>query len=158
MNLLLALLLAQTALHGHVVAVHDGDTVTVLTEEKTQVKIRLAEIDAPELGQPFGTKAKWALSDLVFGKEVRVEKVATDRYRRTVGRIRLGSTDINMEMVREGMAWCYRQYFKDKSCLVHEDEARKAKLGLWASEAEQPWAWRSERRAEAKLRAVLNGK
>ena len=87
-------------LTGKVVAIADGDTLTVLDETKTQHKIRLAGIDAPEKGQAFGTKAREALGDKVFQQTVRVEVIDVDRYRREVGRIYLGDRFINMEMVR----------------------------------------------------------
>ncbi len=58
---------------GRVVGVADGDTVTVLATNHQQHKIRLAGIDAPEKTQPFGTRSKQDLSDLVFNKEVRVD-------------------------------------------------------------------------------------
>ncbi len=54
--------------NGQVVGIADGDTLTVLKADKEQVKIRLAEINAPEKGQPFGTQSKQSLSDLCFGK------------------------------------------------------------------------------------------
>ena len=73
-------------LTGKVVGITDGDTFTLLTADKKQVKVRLAEIDAPESGQPYGDKSKQALSGLIFGKEVRVVVQTTDRYGRTVGR------------------------------------------------------------------------
>ena len=57
---------AQTH-EGRVVGVSDGDTLTVLMSGR-QVKIRLAEIDAPEKSQAFGQRAKQSLSDLVFSK------------------------------------------------------------------------------------------
>jgi micrococcal nuclease len=53
---------------ARVVGVHDGDTITALTDDKRQLKVRLHGIDAPELGQPFGQASKRAMSDLVFGK------------------------------------------------------------------------------------------
>lgn len=116
-------------LHGRVVSIADGDTLTILTGTQ-QVKIRLAEIDTPERKQPWGNRAKQALSDKVFGKDVRVDVVDTDRYGRTVGKIWLGSRNINRELVREGHAWVYRKYMKDKSLLDDESHARKEKLGL----------------------------
>ena len=65
-------------LNGRVVAISDGDTFTLLTAENQQVKVRLVEIDAPESGQPYGSKSKDALSELIFGKEVWVDVQTTD--------------------------------------------------------------------------------
>jgi endonuclease YncB( thermonuclease family) len=131
-------------LTGKVVGIADGDTFTLLTADKQQVKIRLAEIDAPESGQPYGNKSKQALSGLVFGKDVRVVVQTTDRYGRTVGRPYVGSLDVSAEMVRMGAAWAYRQYLIDKSLLTLESEAKAEKRGLWGlSEASiPPWDWR----------------
>jgi endonuclease YncB( thermonuclease family) len=77
---------AQTY-QGKVVGVLDGDTLIVLTPQKQQIKVRLAEIDAPEKRQPFGQRSKQSLSDLVFGKQVRVEQQDRDRYGRVVGKV-----------------------------------------------------------------------
>src|ERR1700728_4032432 len=91
-------------LTGKVVAIADGDTLTVLDDSKTQHKIRLAGIDAPEKGQAFGNKAREALGDKVFQQSVRIEVIDIDRYHREVGRIFLGGRFINMEMVAGGFA------------------------------------------------------
>jgi endonuclease YncB( thermonuclease family) len=88
---LLMLAVAQVAvageITGRVVGIADGDTLTVLDAARQQTRVRLAEIDAPESHQPYGSRAKQALSDLAFGKSVRVVVQDTDRYGRTVGRI-----------------------------------------------------------------------
>jgi len=136
-------------LRGRVVAIADGDTLTLLTPEKQQVKVRLAEIDTPERRQPYGTRARQALSDLAFRKEARVVVQDTDRYGRTVGRVWVGRTDVNAEMVRRGVAWAYRRYSRDPALLVLEQEAREGRRGLWAlPEAERvpPWDWRRQKR------------
>jgi len=130
---------------GRVVGVTDGDTIKVLTADKTQIKVRLTEIDTPESGQPYGAKSKKALSDFVFGKTVVVRSEGTDRYGRTLGRVSVAGLDVNAEMVRIGAAWVYRQYNKDKSLLELEAEAKASKRGLWGlPEAERvpPWEWR----------------
>jgi len=132
-------------LNGRVVGISDGDTFTLLTSDTHQIKIRLAEIDAPESGQPYGNKSKQVLSGLIFGKDVRVIVQTTDRYGRTVGRPYIGNLDVCEEMVRVGAAWVYKQYVVDRSLFDVENEAREAKRGLWGlSEAQrvQPWNWR----------------
>lgn len=140
-------------IHGRVVAVYDGDTLTLLTADKAQVKVRLAEIDTPERKQPWGARAKQALSDLVYGREVRIEVETIDRYGRTVGRVFVDHGDgeiyANAEMVRTGNAWCYRKYSKDPRIVAYEDEARAAGRGLWSLpevERTPPWQWRRARR------------
>ena len=138
---------------GKVVGIHDGDTLTLLDDSKRQIKIRLAEIDAPESGQPYGSRAKQALSGLAFGRPAAVQVQDIDRYGRTVGRITVDSVDVNAEMVRRGAAWVYRKYAKDQSLFIIEQQARDAKAGLWAlPEADQmpPWEWRKMKKARTK--------
>ena len=137
------------ALSGRVVGVHDGDTLTLLDASRHQTKIRLAEIDTPESAQPYGSRAKQALSDLVFGKDVRIEVREQDRYGRSVGRVYVGSTDVNAAMVASGAAWVYRQYSHDPELVRLETEARAARRGLWSlPEAQRtpPWEWRKQQR------------
>lgn len=139
---------------GRVVGVADGDTVTVLDANKTQQKIRLAGIDAPEKKMPFGQRAKEHLSDLVFGKQVEVETTKKDRYGRWVGIIVLdGRRDVNLAMVNAGMAWHYKQYEREQSAsdrLIYfnaEEQARLRRAGLWRDDnPTPPWEYRKERR------------
>jgi endonuclease YncB( thermonuclease family) len=136
-------------LRGRVVGIADGDTLTLLTDQREQVRIRLAEIDTPERRQPYGDRARQALAALTFGRAVEVEVVDTDRYGRTVGRVRAGAEDVNAELVRRGAAWVYRRYSRDPSLLRLEDDARAARRGLWALPAAErvpPWEWRAARR------------
>jgi len=129
-------------LSGGVVGIADGDTFTLLTSDKQQVKIRLAEIDAPESGQPYGNKSKQALSGLIFHKDIRVVVQTTDRYGRTVERPYVGELDVCEEMVRVGAAWVYRQYVVDESLFDVENNARAARRGIWGlSESEQVEPW-----------------
>ena len=114
---------------GTVVAVADGDTITIL-RDREQVKVRLVEIDGTEKAQPFGNRSKQALSDLIHGQEVRVVEKGQDRYRRTLGRVYRGNLDVNAEMVQLGMAWVYRKYASKKSPLLDiEVEAKKERRG-----------------------------
>jgi endonuclease YncB( thermonuclease family) len=153
-GLCLALLLAGTPafaeeLTGRVVGISDGDTLTLLTDNRRQIRVRLAAIDAPEAHQPYGNRARQALSALVFQRRVRVVVTDTDRYRRKVGRVIAGGTDVNATMVRLGAAWVYRHYNHDPGLLRLEAEARAARRGLWALPASQrqpPWEWRRHHR------------
>ncbi|MBI6601018.1 thermonuclease family protein [Pseudomonas sp. S4_EA_1b] len=128
-----------------VVGISDGDTFTCLTSAKRQVKVRLAELDTPESKQPYGTRARQALSQIAFGKDVTLKVKNTDRYGRTVARAFVGDEDINAHLVSSGAAWVYRQYSKDRGLLALESAAREARVGLWAlpeSERMPPWEWR----------------
>jgi endonuclease YncB( thermonuclease family) len=140
---------AAAEIGGRVVGITDGDTLTVLMDRK-QIKVRLAEIDTPESGQPYGSRARQALSDLAFGKSARVVEQGKDRYGRTIGRVYVGSVDVNAALVRQGAAWVYRQYSHDGALLRLEQEAREARRGLWAlPEAQRmpPWEWRAAGRS-----------
>ena len=142
-----------------VVGVADGDTVTVLDPaRRAQHKVRLTDIDTPERGQPWGGRARQALADKVFRRQVRVASRGQDRYGRVLGRLYLGSRDINREMVRDGHAWVYRQYSSDAGLLEDERAARRGSRGLWSlPEAGRvpPWDWRRGARGrDARARTV----
>lgn len=134
---------------GRVVGVSDGDTLTILDSSKTQVKIRLAAIDAPEKTMPFGQQSKEQLSDICYGKQATVVVVDIDRYGRTVGEITCGGIHANEAMIKSGLAWVYRKYAKSYAHLyAFEDEAKVEKRGLWGdSNPVAPWEWRKEKRA-----------
>lgn len=159
---------AQTAtFSGLVVGISDGDTITVLTEEacegfkdcrsgKRQHRVRLAEIDAPESGQPFGGAARRMLSKLAFQKRADVQQLEIDRYGRTVGQVFIAGQWVNAAMVEQGGAWVYRQYLKTAGLIELERRAREQGMGLWGLQADQivpPWDWRREKRAAGSSRA-----
>lgn len=100
---------------GQVIKVSDGDTIIIMTKQAKKLKIRLAEIDAPEMSQPYGKTAQMALHKLIFSKEVLIEYKNKDRYKRIVGRVFLlpENQDICAEMVKMGHVWVYRQYSDD---------------------------------------------
>lgn len=151
---LLATNLAWTnTLTGRVVGVADGDTITVLDSQNTQYKIRLAGIDAPEKKQEFGQVSKKSLSDLVFGKQVRVDWIKEDRYGRIVGKVILIGRDINLQQIKNGMAWFYRKYQNelsqdDRLDYLHAEEgASSQQLGLWQlTDPMPPWEFRKARK------------
>lgn len=131
-----------------VVAVTDGDSLRVLRDGREE-RIRLHGVDAPERAQPYSSRAKQLASSLVFGKVVQVQVLEADRYGRTVARVLLpDGRDLGHELVREGLAWWYRQYAADDEVLrALEDEARRARRGLWADRSPQPpWEFRRQRR------------
>jgi endonuclease YncB( thermonuclease family) len=134
---------------GRVVGISDGDTITVLDQAKKQHKVRLAGIDAPEKGQAFGDRAKESLSRLVFDKSVTVESHKADRYGRLVGKVLVAGRDANLEQVRAGFAWWYREYAKEQSpedraaYATAEEDARASRRGLWRdAKPVPPWEFR----------------
>jgi micrococcal nuclease len=130
---------------GKVVNVADGDTITVLHNGR-QEKIRLYGIDAPEKKQGFGNKSREYLSSFVAGQLVEIDRKDTDKYRRTVGIVSLGSENINELMVTSGYAWVYRKYCKESFCsdwLKMEASAKDKRDGLWSeTNVTPPWEFR----------------
>lgn len=142
---------AHADLSGKVIGVLDGDTIDVLVDRKP-VRVRLAQIDAPESRAEFGTRAKQALSKAVYGKVVTVKSSGSDRYGRTIGTVLADGQDINRLMVGQGMAWVYRQYSTDRALLDLEAAARKGRVGLWADpNPVPPWEWRAQKRTHSAL-------
>lgn len=118
---------------ARVIGISDGDSIVILTADKTQHRIRLWGIDAPETGQEFGSRAKQTASGLAFGKTVKILPRDKDRYGRTVAEVILpDGRSMNREMVRQGMAWWYRQFAPHDAELAGLEAAAKAALlGLW---------------------------
>lgn len=134
--------LARADLVGPVVAVLDGDTIDVLIE-RHPVRVRLAQIDAPEKRQAFGTRSRQALAAMVFQKRVTVAEAGSDRYGRVLGTVFVSGQNINAAMVEQGMAWVYRQYAKDQVLFALEVDARKHGRGLWVdANPVPPWEFR----------------
>ena len=124
------------------VGVTDGDTIKVMHNGKAE-KIRLYGIDCPEKNQPFGKKAKWFASDLVFKKIVEVNALNKDCYGRTIAWVYIGNTCLNEELLKAGLAWHYKRYSKKKNLSLLEEEARGMKMGLWSDpHSIPPWEWR----------------
>ncbi len=133
---------AESVMRGEVVGITDGDTLTLLVD-RNQHKIRLAQIDTPERAQPWGSRARQALSEKVFRRDVTVRVSDTDRYGRLIGEIWLGDRDINRELIREGYAWAYRDYLTDRTLLDDEAHAKDEGIGLWSeTDPVPPWRWR----------------
>ncbi len=133
---------------GKVVGVSDGDTITVLRDKQPE-KIRLYGIDCPEKRQPFGKRAKQFTSELVFGKHVEVEPVATDRYGRTVAFVWVDRILLNEVLIRAGLARIYTRYCKRAECTSWaglQIEARTGREGLWQqADSVPPWEFRRQK-------------
>lgn len=129
-------------LNGKVIHVLDGDTIEVLQDNKP-VRIRLANIDAPEKIQPFGTWSANQLKKLVAGKQVKVTYTQTDRYGRVLGLVETKYVNVNRAQIISGAAWVYDRYNADTALPALQKEAQEQRRGLWAeSNPIPPWEWR----------------
>lgn len=142
-------------LTGEVVAVSDGDTITVLDADRRQHKVRLQGIDAPEKGQDHWRVSKQHLADRVFAQQVTVEYRKKDRYGRLVGFVSRNGLDINREQLAVGAAWFYRKYAPELPQEMRTDyadaesAARIGKRGLWRNASPvPPWEWRARAREQ----------
>lgn len=151
--ILLLLALASPAVAQEsclVVGIADGDTLTARCGEPgtyRQVKVRLAEIDAPERAQPFGNRSRQHLAGLCFQQVATIRPETQDRYGRTVARVECRGQDASAEQLRAGMAWWFVRYGKDRELQELEGQARAARAGLWRDpEPVAPWEWRRDRR------------
>jgi len=150
-------LVRADVLTGKVIAVADGDTVTVIDADHNKHKIRLAGIDAPESRQPYGQRSRQSLSDLVSGQWVQVVYDKADRYGRLVGKVQVAGRDANLEQLRRGLAWHYKKYEAEQgeqdrqAYAAAQEQAQSARLGLWRDPGPQaPWDYRQlQRGAEA---------
>lgn len=152
------------SLSGKVVGVSDGDTIIVLDANNTQYKIRLSGIDAPEKVQAFGQKSKEHLSNSLFGKQVEVTYTKTDKYGRTVGKVLVNDINANLEQIKCGFAWHYKEYAAEQSVTDRvsyanaEYVARINGLGLWRdSKPMPPWEWRHGGKYESTPESTLSG-
>lgn len=146
---------ADEAVVAKVIAVIDGDTLLLMPLDSGQIqprfyKLRLANIDAPERGQPFAEEAKRALANLVLHQQVSVLTVATDSYGRYIGWVTLdrglgAEMAVNAELVQRGWAWALSRG-RQPHLRMAQQEARRAGRGLWAEpNAVPPWVWRKKK-------------
>lgn len=128
---------------GKVIRVLDGDTIEVL-QDKKPVRIRLANIDAPEKKQAFGRWSANQLKALLAAQPVTVTYTQTDRYGRIIGHVfTTNGTDASRFMVQSGAAWVYERYNVDESLPALQREAQEQKRGLWVdANPVPPWEWR----------------
>lgn len=133
-----------------VVAIADGDTLTARCGEPgayEQVKIRIAEIDAPELGQPFGQRSRQSLAALCHGEVAAIKSTGSDRYGRALAAVECGGKDAATHQVSSGMAWLFTRYSSNAAFAALQAEAKSSRLGLWHDpEPLAPWEWRANKK------------
>ena len=123
----------------------DGDTIKGIVDGK-EITVRLVEIDAPEMDQPFGVESKKFLKNLIEDKKVTLISEGKDRYDRTLGELFVNKNNINETMVKSGFAWVYDRYVKNLLLYSYQDEAKSKNLGIWQSENPiAPWVWRRKK-------------
>jgi endonuclease YncB( thermonuclease family) len=133
---------------GKVVKVLDGDSINILQQGKV-IRVRLAEIDAPEYRQPFWKKSRNALEGHVAEKSVVVEEFDRDQYGRVVGHVYVDDLWVNGELVKNGFAYVYERYAVSQKLFRYQKTAEQNKKGIWKlpeSQRIKPWAWRKKNR------------
>jgi endonuclease YncB( thermonuclease family) len=159
-------LTAGADLRGKVVHVHDGDTVTLLDAQGQKHQVRLATIDAPELGQPYGQASRKHLQNLAHGRQAVVSGVRTDVHGRTLGKLMLRpaqcspcdfSRDAGLAQLEAGYAWWYREFRQEQSLADQghyeyaEFDAKSRRIGLWLDDRPvPPWEWRKQNKVLAR--------
>lgn len=135
-----------------VVQVYDGDTYKILNHGKLQV-IRLANVDAPELSQYYGTVVKAGVSKLILGKTVKVDFGIKDRYGRTIAGVTVNGMSLDSLLIAKGWAWNYQQFSQSNPQLsVNESTAKKARIGMWRCLFNiPPWIWRKLNEKQKRL-------
>jgi endonuclease YncB( thermonuclease family) len=150
--LLFSLFLPCTTWAQLVVHVYDGDTYRIIRDGKLQV-IRLANVDAPELNQYYGTTVRHAVSNLVLGKVVEIYPAKKDLYGRTIARMIVDVKSLDSLLIAKGWAWNYLPYSKYNPALsIYESQAKTAGLGMWkCMHNVPPWVWRQFNKKQKRL-------
>ena len=142
----------------------DGDTIHVMGNG-TETTIRLVGIDAPETsknkrepGQPFGQTATKHLAGLVLNKSVEFKTYGTDRYGRVLAVVFVDGKDVNLEMLKAGLAEVYRGTPAKGQDMapywIAEKEARDAGRGMWVLKDKyvSPREWRAKQKGSVNLK------
>jgi endonuclease YncB( thermonuclease family) len=120
----------------------DGDTL-VIDLFGTEVKVRLAEIDAPESRQEYGSEATALLESFVVGENFELVNLGPDRYGRVLAHLHGERGCVNQRLVEQGAAWHYEDYSDSAVMAALQDDAKTAGLGLWGREGVvAPWDFR----------------
>lgn len=127
-----------------VVGVKDGDTIVVLDNNNNQTTLRLAEVDCPESGQPYGKNAKQFTSSQVFGKTVQYYNISSDRYGRVIAKVYYSEGKyLSEEIIRSGYGWWYYRYSNNNQLGKLQNAAKAKRKGLWFDlNPVEPWNFR----------------
>ena len=138
--------LEHVALHGRVTGILDGDTIKVLIHARQQIRVRIAFIDAPEKGQAFSQRAKAAMSELVFDKDVKLRPHTIDRHGHLVARVLVDGQDAGLELLKQGLCWVYERYVGEAAADIQtsyrdaQNTAQAERAGLWQDpDPMPPW-------------------
>jgi endonuclease YncB( thermonuclease family) len=149
---------AQT-ITGHVVGISDGDTLTILDATRTQHRIRLDGIDAPEAHQAFGQRSRQSLAELAHRQQATADCPKVDKYQRKVCVVRVQGVDVGLAQIQRGLAWHFKRYAHEQSSenratyAAAQAEAGVEKRGLWRDpNAIPPWEWRAAKAANRESR------
>jgi micrococcal nuclease len=128
---------------GKVVAVVRPDEIKVMTESGKVENVRLYGIDSPEEPQDFGKAAHLYTSRRVLGRAVEVKPLFRDHFDRVIAWVFVDGDNLSKELLKKGMTWWYKKYLPfEKELERLEQEARKARIGLWSSESPvPPWEY-----------------
>ena len=129
-----------------VIRVIDADTFNAIGRDNIQFTVRLARIDAPELGQQYGWEAKDRLEKMILHRQVTLQHTTRGKYGRVVAEVFESDAPVDVPLVREGLAWVEPSASAQAELMDLEREARQARRGLWAGENPvEPWVWRQRR-------------
>lgn len=159
--LILSLQTQAETIKVKVVGIVDGNTITVLTKNRTQKQVRIKGIDAPEKLQEFGSEASQRLTDLILNKNVIVEYSKISPNGEILGKVFLNGKDIGLELLQTGFAW----YDGEQEELLNlndssdydsaENESRRQSIGLWQNQsAQEPWEFRKNYKPQDEVRGL----
>jgi endonuclease YncB( thermonuclease family) len=150
-TLLFILVTCLTTSAQLVVQVYDGDTYKILDHGKLQV-IRLANVDAPELNQYYGTVVKAGVSKLILGCDVKIDPVSKDRYGRMIAGVTVDGMRLDSLLIVKGWAWNYTQFSQNYKLSNYEKVAKAARVGIWRCLFNvPPWEWRKLNKKQKRL-------
>lgn len=143
--ILILLFISSCRRDAKCISVHDADTITLLLHNGEQIKVRLAECDANELGQPFGYEAKLFTERYLLNRNIEIKQIAIDKYKRCVCKIYVDGKYFDKELVLAGLAVVYRRYASNDMWEAQQ-YAKSKRIGIWSGNEIMPFRWRKTHR------------